>query len=314
MERAGLSVVRDIRGLSSHCLTIFLLLASPAAGRRQLYLKPMARLLKDFEPLSQYKDRKFHGTIEEYIECLRQSKTVYVGNIAFHTTEEQIYDLFGRCGDIRKIIMGLDKNLMKPCGFCFVEYFTRREAEDCVKYLNGTALDERDIRIDFDWGFQEGRQYGRGKSGGQVRDEYRTDYDVGRGGFGKILGQARALYLRRCSLSLWRTSFLRHCSLASSASGKDSPRRVGRLRPGCCAGGATADRGHCGHGGSEAGPVRRRWRGGRWEAGEGRHVTRRPSYCRVTTYVPKGKDGALMLSHQPCSEALPGCHCVCCCD
>lgn len=152
----------------------------------------MARLLKDFEPLSQYKDRKFKGTIEEYIQRLRETKTVYVGNLAFHTTEEQLHELFSRCGDIRKIVMGLDQNLMKPCGFCFVEYFTRRETEDCVKYLNGTVLDEREIRIDFDWGFEEGRQFGRGKHGGQVRDEYRTDYDVGRGGFGKILGQARA--------------------------------------------------------------------------------------------------------------------------
>jgi hypothetical protein len=36
-------------------------------------------------------------------------------------------------------------------------------------------------------GFEEGRQFGRGKSGGQVRDEYRTDYDVGRGGYGKLV-------------------------------------------------------------------------------------------------------------------------------
>jgi hypothetical protein len=41
------------------------------------------------------------------------------------------------------------------------------------------------IRTDWDAGFQDGRQYGRGKTGGQVRDEYRTDYDPGRGGYGK---------------------------------------------------------------------------------------------------------------------------------
>jgi len=29
-------------------------------------------------------------------------------------------------------------------------------------------LDDRPIRVDFDWGFQEGRQWGRGRSGGQV--------------------------------------------------------------------------------------------------------------------------------------------------
>ena len=79
---------------------------------------------------------------------------------------------------------------MTPCGFCFVEYFTRKGAEDCVKYLNGTILDDRPARIDFDWGFQDGRQFGRGKSGGQVRDEYRTDFDNGRGGYGKLVAQA----------------------------------------------------------------------------------------------------------------------------
>ena len=45
------------------------------------------------------------------------------------------------------------------------------------------------IRTDYDAGFTEGRQYGRGKSGGQVRDEYRTDYDAGRGGYGMIMKQ-----------------------------------------------------------------------------------------------------------------------------
>lgn len=43
-----------------------------------------------------------------------------------------------------------------------------RDAADAVHYLNGTLLDERNIRVDFDWGFEEGRQFGRGKSGGQV--------------------------------------------------------------------------------------------------------------------------------------------------
>ena len=68
-------------------------------------------------------------------------------------------------------------------------YYTRREAEDCVKYINGTMVDDRPIRVDFDWGFMEGRQFGRGRTGGQVRDEYRMDFDPGRGGYGTILKQ-----------------------------------------------------------------------------------------------------------------------------
>lgn len=81
--------------------------------------------------------------------------------------------------------MGLDRIRKTPCGFCFVEYFTRADAEKSVFFLCDMKLDERTIRVDYDTGFEEGRQYGRGKSGGQVRDEHRIDYDPGRGGYGK---------------------------------------------------------------------------------------------------------------------------------
>lgn len=114
---------------------------------------------------------------------------MYVGNLSFYSTEEQIHELFSRCGDVRRIIMGLDKYKKTPCGFCFVEYYTRADAENCLRcairiplsesplyvvfrYINGTRLDDRIVRTDWDAGFIEGRQYGRGKTGGQV--EYNT--------------------------------------------------------------------------------------------------------------------------------------------
>lgn len=110
-----------------------------------------------------------------------------MGNLSFYTTEEQIHELFGKSGDIKKIIMGLDKVKKTACGFCFVEYYARGDAENAMRYINGTRLDDRIIRTDWDAGFKEGRQYGRGRSGGQVRDEYRQDYDAGRGGYGKTV-------------------------------------------------------------------------------------------------------------------------------
>jgi len=55
-----------------------------------------------------------------------------------------------------------------PCGFCFVVFYERADAAAAVAYLNGHALDERPIRCDWDWGFVEGRQFGRGRAGGQV--------------------------------------------------------------------------------------------------------------------------------------------------
>ncbi len=59
-------------------------------------------------------------------------------------------------------------------GFCFVEYYTHEDAVDCVKYINGTKLDDRVIRTDLDPGFIDSRQFGRGKAGGQVRDNSKT--------------------------------------------------------------------------------------------------------------------------------------------
>ncbi|KXJ97473.1 hypothetical protein Micbo1qcDRAFT_143061 [Microdochium bolleyi] len=122
---------------------------------------------------------------------LKNATTLYVGNLSFYTTEEQVYELFSKCGEIKRLIMGLDRYNKTPCGFCFVEYYTHQDALDCMKYIGGTKLDERIIRTDLDPGFEEGRQYGRGKSGGQVRDEYRDDYDEGRGGLGRAVQSER---------------------------------------------------------------------------------------------------------------------------
>ncbi|RPA78961.1 RNA-binding domain-containing protein [Ascobolus immersus RN42] len=117
-------------------------------------------------------------------DALKDATTLYVGNLSFYTTEEQIHELFSKCGEIKRLVMGLDRFNKTPCGFCFVEYYTHADALDAMKYVGGTKLDERLIRTDLDPGFKEGRQYGRGPTGGQVRDYYREDYDEGRGGYG----------------------------------------------------------------------------------------------------------------------------------
>ncbi|KAI9167418.1 Nuclear cap-binding protein subunit 2 [Paramyrothecium foliicola] len=128
---------------------------------------------------------------EPQVDPLANATTLYVGNLSFYTTEEQVYELFSKCGEIKRLVMGLDRFNKTPCGFCFVEYYSHQDALDCMKYIGGTKLDERVIRTDLDPGFEEGRQYGRGKSGGQVRDEYREDFDEGRGGLGRAIQSER---------------------------------------------------------------------------------------------------------------------------
>jgi len=82
--------------------------------------------------------------------------------------------LIHRCGEVKRIIMGLDRFQKTPCGFCFVEYQTHQQACDCMRFINGTKLDERLVRTDLDPGFKEGRRYGRGRSGGQVSTQFRS--------------------------------------------------------------------------------------------------------------------------------------------
>jgi len=53
---------------------------------------------------------------------LEESTTVYIGNLNLVSTESDVRGLFSNAGDIKAIIMGLDKKTLAPAGFCFVEY------------------------------------------------------------------------------------------------------------------------------------------------------------------------------------------------
>ena len=84
--------------------------------------------------ISSYRDQHFKGTRTDQEKLLQQSCTLYVGNMSFYTTEEQLYELFGKAGDVKRIIMGLDKFLRTPCGFCFVDYYIREDAENALRF------------------------------------------------------------------------------------------------------------------------------------------------------------------------------------
>ena len=128
----------------------------------------------DNEPQRISWDRKYYTTEADQVQALRGATTVYVGYLAYTTTEAQVHELFSTVGPVKKITMGENQITGKKCGFCFVEYYTTEAAFACVKYLNQTFLDERGvIKCDYDSGFKAGRQYGRGKSGAQVADDRR---------------------------------------------------------------------------------------------------------------------------------------------
>ena len=61
--------------------------------RRQITHAVLLGMQKLNPAISQYRDRRFNGTQEEFEDCLRKSTTLYVGNLSFYTTEEQIFEV-----------------------------------------------------------------------------------------------------------------------------------------------------------------------------------------------------------------------------
>src|SRR5690348_13809766 len=59
--------------------------------------------------LLQRKRHQSAGAWDKMVFDLSESTTLYVGNLSFYTTEEQIYELFSRCGRVKRVIMGLNK-------------------------------------------------------------------------------------------------------------------------------------------------------------------------------------------------------------
>ena len=113
-------------------------------------------------------------------EKLKNSSTLYIGNLSYNTTEIQLYEIFSFCGKIKRVIMGLNRITKSPCGFAFIEYFDKESAIIAKKTLMGTIIDGKEIRCDIDLGFEEDRQYGRGRTGCQRRDEMKKSYDPDR--------------------------------------------------------------------------------------------------------------------------------------
>lgn len=128
-----------------------------------------------------YFDRQQFRTFDDQLAAVKAAKMVYVGNLSAYTTEFQIHATFSRAGPVKRVIMGLNNITKTPCGFCFVEYYKSEHAWNCLKFISGTVCDEQIIRCELDAGFVPGRQYGRGKTGGQVRHDPWKSMDPLRG-------------------------------------------------------------------------------------------------------------------------------------
>ena len=74
------------------------------------------------------------------------SKKLYVGNLSFDTTEEQVRGLFAEHGAVESVAMITDRDSGQFRGFCFVE-IEASAANAAIKALDGHSIEGREIRV-----------------------------------------------------------------------------------------------------------------------------------------------------------------------
>ena len=120
------------------------------------------------------------------------SKNIYVGNLSFDTTADDLTQLFGEHGTVTKAQVVSDRDTGRSRGFGFVEMASDEEGEKAITALNGSQIGGRTINVNearpkaeragggggggFGGGGGGGRDRGdrggRGGGGGGRRDRY----------------------------------------------------------------------------------------------------------------------------------------------
>jgi RNA recognition motif-containing protein len=76
------------------------------------------------------------------------TQKLYVGGLSYSTTEDTLRSLFAEYGEIESISAITDRDTGRPKGFAFVEMATDQAAQAAISALNGTTIDDREIKVD----------------------------------------------------------------------------------------------------------------------------------------------------------------------
>ena len=111
------------------------------------------------------------------------SMKLYVGNLSFGTTDEDLQRLFSQVGSVESVSMVTDRDTGRSRGFAFVEMSSKSEGEAAIAKFNGSELDGRSLTVSEARPREtNGGGFGGGHNGGRS------------GGFGRGRGSARSRY------------------------------------------------------------------------------------------------------------------------
>jgi RNA recognition motif-containing protein len=72
---------------------------------------------------------------------------IYVGNLDFTATEDQIRTLFAAYGAVKTVTIVTDRDTGAPRGFAFVEMTSAGQAQDAIRTLNGSSHGGRTLLV-----------------------------------------------------------------------------------------------------------------------------------------------------------------------
>lgn len=72
---------------------------------------------------------------------------LYVGNLSYETTEEDLRALFSQAGQINSVELIKDRDTGRSKGFAFVTMSTQAEIEKAISMFNGKTLNERALNV-----------------------------------------------------------------------------------------------------------------------------------------------------------------------
>ncbi len=74
-------------------------------------------------------------------------KRLYVGNLPYSVTEQELSDKFGAFGTVESATLITDRDSGRSKGFGFVEMATDAEAQKAIEEVNGTDYDGRPVTV-----------------------------------------------------------------------------------------------------------------------------------------------------------------------
>lgn len=103
---------------------------------------------------------------------------LYVGNLPFSTTNQDLNDIFGQIGAVESCNVIEDRETGRSRGFGFVEMANKEDGERAIAELNGKELNGRELKVN-----EAKPQENRSRGGGGGYGNRDRDRDRGRGGY-----------------------------------------------------------------------------------------------------------------------------------